>query len=187
MLVTSIFSFSRNVFHPIKDWNHHFSNLEFVVCKGFEFGPVKKIVVWYRVECKDIPGKGSGCEIKARLSLSILFWLVKVIIIRFLLGLSSSTCYECRLEIFSSREHIVLRMSYCDRSLSGTRKSAHVSVHLWTTQFLKKSFPLKPAKRFQWNFTEMILRWCTCRILQIFPWQLREKNFKNLLVPNRKG
>ena len=34
---------SKNVFYPIKDRNHHFSNLEFVTCK---FGPVQKFVVW---------------------------------------------------------------------------------------------------------------------------------------------
>ena len=40
MLVTSIFSFSPNVFYSIKNKNHHFSNSAFVVCKSFEFGRV---------------------------------------------------------------------------------------------------------------------------------------------------
>ena len=41
MLVTSIFSFSYKVFCSIKDRNHHFSNIETVVCKCFEFSLVK--------------------------------------------------------------------------------------------------------------------------------------------------
>ena len=40
MLVTSIFSFSHNVFFPIKDKNHHLEYIYFVVCKYFEFAPV---------------------------------------------------------------------------------------------------------------------------------------------------
>ena len=35
---------------------------------------------------------------------------------------------NCRLQIFSSHEHIVLRVSYCDRSLSGVRPSVCLSV-----------------------------------------------------------
>ena len=45
MLVTSMFSFSHNVFFPIKDRNHHFSNNEFVVCKCFQFGPDQDFVL----------------------------------------------------------------------------------------------------------------------------------------------
>ena len=53
-------------------------------------------------------------------------------------------------------------------------------------QLLKKSSPLKPANRFQWNFTEMILGWCTFRKLQRYefreelwlPWQPKEKTSK---------
>ena len=37
MLVTSIFSFSHNVFLPIKDTNHYFSNILFAVCNCYEF------------------------------------------------------------------------------------------------------------------------------------------------------
>ena len=40
MQVTSIFSLSHNVFNPIKDKIHHFKNINFVVCKCFQFGPV---------------------------------------------------------------------------------------------------------------------------------------------------
>ena len=56
-------------------------------------------------------------------------------------------------------------------------------------QLLKKSSPLKPANRFQWNFTEMILGWCTFRKLQRYefceelwlPWQPKEKTLKIFL------
>ena len=40
MLVSSIFSFSHNVFNPLRDKNHHFKYFDFVVCKCFQFGPV---------------------------------------------------------------------------------------------------------------------------------------------------
>ena len=46
----------------------------------------------------------------------------------------------------SSPEHNVLRVSYCDRSLSGVLPSVRVSVR---EQLLKKSSALKPAYRFQ--------------------------------------
>ena len=36
---------SHNVFYPIKDRNHYFSNISFVVCKCFEFGPVENFVI----------------------------------------------------------------------------------------------------------------------------------------------
>ena len=38
MLVTSIFSFTHNVFNPVRGKNHSFSYFYFVVCKCFEFG-----------------------------------------------------------------------------------------------------------------------------------------------------
>ena len=44
MLVTSIFSISHNVFHPIK-YGKHFCNISFVVCKCFQFSRVQKIVI----------------------------------------------------------------------------------------------------------------------------------------------
>ena len=58
-------------------------------------------------------------------------------------------------------------------------------------QLLKKS-SLKPANRFQWNFTEMILGWCTFRILQRYefheelwlPLQPKEKTLKIFLSQN---
>ena len=39
MLVTSIF-------YSIKEINHHFSNIQFVVCKCFQFSHVQNSVVW---------------------------------------------------------------------------------------------------------------------------------------------
>ena len=44
-----IFSFSQNVFYSIRDRNHHFSNIWYVVCRCFESGQVQKFVVWKRV------------------------------------------------------------------------------------------------------------------------------------------
>ena len=82
--------------------------------------------------------------------------------------------------VFSSPDHNVLRMSYCDRSMTGVRPFVRPSV---PEQLLgKKSSPLKTAKRFQLNFTEMILGWCIFRKLQRFefheelwlPWQPKE-------------
>ena len=40
-----LFSFSHYVFCPIRNINHDFINIQFVICKCFEFGPVQKIVV----------------------------------------------------------------------------------------------------------------------------------------------
>ena len=36
MQETSIFSFSHNVLYLIKDRNHNFSNISFVVCKCYD-------------------------------------------------------------------------------------------------------------------------------------------------------
>ena len=41
MLVTSIFSFSQNVFYLNEDRNHNFRNIITVVCKHFESGSVR--------------------------------------------------------------------------------------------------------------------------------------------------
>ena len=81
--------------------------------------------------------------------------------------------------VFSLPEHNLLRMSYCDWSMSGVRP--------W--RLLKISSPLKPANRFQWNFTKMILGWCTFRKVQRFEfheelwllWQPKEKTLKIFL------
>ena len=76
---------------------------------------------------------------------------------------------------FSSPEHSVLRVSYCDRSVSGIRLSVN---NYWKNLLLWN----RP-----WNFTEMILGWFTFRILQRFefreelwlPWQQKEKLYKS--------
>ena len=49
LLVTSNISFSHNVFYSIKAINHLFGNIQFVVCKYFQFGHVQNSVVWERV------------------------------------------------------------------------------------------------------------------------------------------
>ena len=46
MLVTSIFSFSQNVFYPVKDRYHYLNYINFVVCKCFQFGHIQNFVVW---------------------------------------------------------------------------------------------------------------------------------------------
>ena len=51
MLVTSIFSFSHNVFYPSQNKFQFFSHIEFVVCKSFRFGLDFKFVFWH-VELK---------------------------------------------------------------------------------------------------------------------------------------
>ena len=50
MLVTSIFSFSHNVFYPPINSFRFFTYIYFIVCKCFEFGRVQNFVVWYRVK-----------------------------------------------------------------------------------------------------------------------------------------
>ena len=47
MLVTNIFSFSHNVFYPIRVIDHHFSYYDFVVCKCFELVTARKVGVCY--------------------------------------------------------------------------------------------------------------------------------------------
>ena len=51
-----------------------------------------------------------------------------------------------KIAIFSSSEHNVLRVSYCDRSMSDVRPCVRLSLR---EQLLQKSSPLKPANRFQ--------------------------------------
>ena len=95
---------------------------------------------------------------------------------------------------FSSPEHEVLRMSYCDRSVvrhpslcPSVRLSLRPSVH----NYKKKNFSPKLTIRFQANFTEMILRLCSLKILQRIEfleelwllWQQSEKKFKKNSCP----
>ena len=50
MLVTSNYSFSYNVFLPIKDKNDHLSFIYSVVCKCFQFGQVQNFGVYTHLE-----------------------------------------------------------------------------------------------------------------------------------------
>ena len=50
MLVTSIFSFSHNVFYPYHYKFQCLTHIYSVVCKCFQFGQVYKFVVWERVK-----------------------------------------------------------------------------------------------------------------------------------------
>ena len=64
---------------------------------------------------------------------------------------------------FSSPEHKVLRVSYCDRSLSVVRRAWSVNFFTWT------SSPLKPLIGFWPNFTGMIPGWSPTKVVQIVP------------------
>ena len=68
---------------------------------------------------------------------------------------------------FSSPEHEVLRVSYCDWSVvrPSVCPSVCPSVRLSVHNYKKSSSP-KLTIRFQSNFTEMILRSCSFKILQ---------------------
>ena len=50
MLVTSIFSFSHNVFYTIKQRNFNLWYIQIVVCRHSKFGLVQNFVVWERVK-----------------------------------------------------------------------------------------------------------------------------------------
>ena len=50
MLVTSIFTYSHNVFfYPNKHKLHHWNQVDFAVCKCFGFVQIKNFVLWYWV------------------------------------------------------------------------------------------------------------------------------------------
>ena len=61
MLVCSIFSFSQNVFYPVIGRNRHFSEIYFVCCECFQFGPVQSFVFWQRIN-ENIP-----CMVKSEI------------------------------------------------------------------------------------------------------------------------
>ena len=103
----------------------------------------------------------------------------------------SESCLVCHLpllskfdlyKIFSLPELIVIGPSSVSPSIRSQLQK-------------KKSSSPKVTHRFQLNFTEMILRSRSLKILQRIefrkelwlPWQQIEKNFKNLLVPNCMG
>ena len=70
MLVTSIFSFSHGVSYSIQDINHHFSNIQFVVCKYFRFGHVQNSVVWDGVNLVSVKHKTCMCKQPGTMSLA---------------------------------------------------------------------------------------------------------------------
>ena len=70
--------------------------------------------------------------------------------------------------LFSSPEHKVLEVNYCDRSLSGVRLSVRPSVCVSVRPFVREQL-LKKIKKF--GFREKL--W--------LPWQLKEKTLKIFL------
>ena len=50
MLVTSIFSFSHNIYYPSQNKLPYLSYIYLVVCKCFQFGQVYNFVIWYKVK-----------------------------------------------------------------------------------------------------------------------------------------
>ena len=48
-LVTSIFSFSNNIFKPSRDKHISLSKTKFVVCERNQFGQLQTFLVWYTV------------------------------------------------------------------------------------------------------------------------------------------
>ena len=70
--------------------------------------------------------------------------------------------------VFSSPEHKVLKVSYCDHPVSGVRRQSSV---VCRQQFIQSTSPPKPLVQFQNNFTKM------------FPWSAFTKIAK--MVPLR--
>ena len=50
LLIMSDFSFPHSVFHSFGEHSAIFIKFEIVVCKLFQFGPVRNMVVWERVK-----------------------------------------------------------------------------------------------------------------------------------------
>ena len=50
LLGTSNFSFSHSVFHPFGELSAIFIKFEIVVCQPFQFGPVRNMVVWEKID-----------------------------------------------------------------------------------------------------------------------------------------
>ena len=62
VLATSTFSFSHNVFNPIKDKNHNFKYFNFVVCKCSSLFTTQSrlLTALYKKSFKNIVGKGEN-------------------------------------------------------------------------------------------------------------------------------
>ena len=65
MLVTTIFSFSQNIFQPIQDKFHHLEQFHFIVCKFFVIGPGQDFVVWLRINPLPNDKFLDWCKLKA--------------------------------------------------------------------------------------------------------------------------
>ena len=63
MLITSIFSFSHDVFYPMKDRNYDFSKIYFVVCKCFQFGRVSHFCRLVKRETREFFSSRYGSKI----------------------------------------------------------------------------------------------------------------------------
>ena len=89
--------------------------------------------------------------------------------------------------IFSSPEQEVLRLSYCDWSVI-RRPFVHSSVRLSVHNYKKNLLPISSDFNQisqKWTFQNTSKNWIPWRtmVAMVTEW----KNFKNLLVPNRKG
>ena len=102
--------------------------------------------------------------------------------------------------LFSSPDHRVLSVSYCDRSQSVVRRRASSVVRRASciNLFTYTSSPLKPLIGFCPNFTGIIPGWSPTKVVQIVPVVCISRSqrqeigfqnaiFKNLLVCNYKA
>jgi len=110
-----------------------------------------------------------------------------------------STCFCIVLCVFSSPEHKVLVVSYCDRPLSVVRHpSCVVRRPSCVNFFTETSSPLKPLIGFWPNITGMIPGWSPIKVVQTFSLGFISRSqgpkicfqnaiFKKLLVWNYKA
>ena len=92
--------------------------------------------------------------------------------------------------LFSSPEHNVLRMSYCDRSMSGVRLCVRPSVNNYLKNVSSETgqqISMKLHRNDPWvmHFQKTWKIWILWRTLVSMATE--RKNFKNLLIPNHKG
>ena len=116
----AIFPFFTMFSTPLRDQSHSLIHILFVLCRRFRLMSSKFYCLVIHISHKTLEigcawSKGSGERLQGHHG-----------------------------PLVSSPEHNVLRVSYCDRSISGVRLSMSVP-----EQLLKKSSPLEPAIRFQ--------------------------------------
>ena len=133
LLKRSNFTFFHYVFYAICILKSFYSHISVVVCSLFEFRMVSK---WCIRECvnkvEDIVGKGdSSCS-----QYSWFCLLQRVDQDQPLYSTVVSDIYFVRFCFFSSAEHNMLRMSYCDQSLSGVRPTVRPSVNNYLKNLL---------------------------------------------------